>query len=299
MKRREFLLRSGAAALASATFPLGWARAAEGKKTKILYFTRSAGYEHSAVAPIDGGPSYSDRVLVKLGAEHDVEVVCTKDGTVFDGDLDQYRAIAFYTCGNLCDAESKQKTPPMTPEGKQKLLDWVKAGGGFVGFHSANDSFHSKGGQNEVQKLEDRDPYIQMLGGEFIVHGPQQVARMRVTSPGFPGAEGLGRSFDWNEEWYALKNFAPDMHVILVQETEGMTGNCYQRPPFPATWARMHGKGRVFYTSLGHRHDVWDNPMFQDLVVGGFGWAMGMAEADLTPNLNEVTPDCDTLSPKL
>ncbi|MHB8899863.1 MAG: ThuA domain-containing protein [Thermoguttaceae bacterium] len=298
MKRREFLLRSGALALASTSFSLGWARAADEKK-KILYFTRSVGFEHSAVALIDSGPSYSDRVLMKLGAEHDIQVVCTKDGTVFDGDLGQYAAIAFYTCGDLCAPGSKPVTPPMTPEGKQKLLKWVDAGGAFVGFHSATDSFHSQGGQNEVQKLQDRDPYIRMIGGEFIKHGPQQVATMRVTAPDFPGAGNLGPSFAWNEEWYALKNFAPDMHVILVQETKGMEGNCYQRPPFPATWARKQGQGRVFYTSLGHRHDVWDHPLFHQLVVGGFGWAMGQEEADLAPNLKQTAPECDKLSPEL
>lgn len=295
MKRRDFLVRSGAAALTCAVFLLGSARSAEGQD-KVLYFTRCAGFEHSAVKPIDGSPSYSDTVLTSMGAEHNVEVICTKDGTVFDGDLDQYSAIAFYTSGDLCSPKSAQNTPPMSPEGKQKLLDWVKAGGGFVGFHAANDSFHSKGGRNEVQKVEDRDPYIQMIGGEFVSHGPQQVAKMRVTSPYFSGADGLGRSFDMNEEWYALKNFAPDMHVILVQETEGMKGDCYQRPPFPATWARNYGEGRVFYTSLGHRHDVWDSEIFQDLVEGGFGWVMGMSDESITPNLKDVTPDCDTMS---
>lgn len=294
MKRRDVLLRLFASGLAASMVMFGWTKAADAQ-TKVLYFTRCAGYEHSAVKPIDGGPSYSDRVLTKMGADHDVEVVCTKDGTVFDGDLDQYAAIAFYTSGDLCSPKSAQNTPPISPEGKQKLLDWVKAGGGFVGFHAANDSFHSKGPRNETQKIEDRDPYIQMIGGEFIVHGPQQVATMRVTSPNFPGAENLGRSFDMNEEWYALKNFAPDLHVILVQETEGMKGDCYQRPPFPATWARMYGKGRVFYTSMGHRDDVWDSEEFQDLVEGGFGWVMGEAEADISPNLKEVTPECDTL----
>ena len=295
MKRRDFLFRSGALALASAAFPFRWTKAAEGK-TKVLYFTRCAGFEHSAVQPIDGGPSYSDRVLTKMGAEHDIEVVCTKDGTVFDGDLDQYAAIAFYTSGDLCNPKSARNTPPMSAEGKQKLLDWVKAGGGFVGFHAANDSFHSKGGRNEVQKIEDRDPYIQMIGGEFVSHGPQQVAKNRVTSPHFPGAEDLGASFEMNEEWYAAKNFAPDLHVVLVQETEGMKGDCYQRPPFPATWARIHGEGRVFYTSMGHRHDVWDSEIFQNLVEGGCGWAMGLAEAEIRPNLTEVTPDCDKMT---
>ena len=131
-----------------------------------------------------------------------------------------------------------------------------------------------------------------MIGGEFVSHGPQQVAKNRVTSPHFPGVEDLGESFEMNEEWYAAKNFAPDLHVILVQETEGMKGDCYQRPPFPATWARIHGEGRVFYTSLGHRHDVWDSEIFQNLVEGGCGWAMGLAEAEIRPNLTEVTPDC-------
>ena len=295
MKRRDVLLRACAVALATATLLIAATKTAEAQQ-KVLYFTRCAGFEHSAVKPIDGGPSYSDKVLTKMGAEHDVEVVCTKDGTVFDGDLDQYAAIAFYTSGDLCSPKSAQNTPPISPEGKQKLLDWIKNGGGFVGFHAANDSFHSKGPRNETQKAEDRDPYIQMIGGEFVSHGPQQVATNRVTSPYFPGAEDLGRSFEKNEEWYALKNFAPDLHVILVQETEGMKGDCYQRPPFPATWARMHGKGRVFYTSLGHRHDVWDSEEFQDLVEGGFGWVMGMADADIEPNLKEVTPDCDKLT---
>ena len=128
-------------------------------RRRSLYFTRCAGFEHSAVKPIDGGPSYSDQVLTKLGAEHDVEVVCTKDGTVFDGDLDQYAVIAFYTSGDLCSPKSAQNTPPISPEGKQKLLDWVKAGGGFVGFHAANDSFHSRGtSQRKIRRSKTAIP---------------------------------------------------------------------------------------------------------------------------------------------
>ncbi len=96
--------------------------------------------------------------------------------------------------------------------------------------------------------------------------------------------------FDLNEEWYSLKNFAPDLHVILVQETEGMKGMDYERPAFPETWARKHGKGRVFYTSMGHREDVWENATFQHLLVGGLNWAFGRVEADITPNLTAAAP---------
>ncbi len=293
MRRREFMLTAGAAAFGFSTMPLRRARAARLAGPKILYFTRSAGYEHSAVAPIDGGPSVSEKVMTEIAAREGIDVVCTKDGRVFDEPLDQFDVIAFYTCGNLCSPKSKQNTPPMSPDGKKRLLDAVAAGKGFVGFHSAADSFHSKGARNEIQT--ERDPYVAMLGGEFVKHGPQQVATQRVASSKFPGMQGVGDSFELNEEWYALKNFADDLHVILVQETEGMKGDCYQRPPFPATWARLHGKGRVYYTSLGHRHDVWTNPLCQQIVMGGFDWAMGNVDADVTPNLHEAAPKANQL----
>jgi type 1 glutamine amidotransferase len=133
------------------------------------------------------------------------------------------------------------------------------------------------------------DPYIAMLGGEFIRHGDQQEATLHVVDPKFPGLAGVS-DFRIKEEWYALKNFAPDLHVILVQETKGMKNYDYQRPNFPETWARKHGNGRVFYTSMGHREDVWESETFQKILVGGLSWALGRAEADLTPNLAAVAP---------
>jgi type 1 glutamine amidotransferase len=120
---------------------------------------------------------------------------------------------------------------------------------------------------------------------------------MRVVDAEFPGAKGL-KDFELHEEWYALKNFAPDLHVILVQDTEGMKGAEYQRPKFPATWARMHDKGRVFYTSMGHRDDVWKNPIFQELLLGGLSWAVGNVKADITPNLEKAAPQAGVLPGK-
>ncbi len=292
MKRREMLKLSGAAILGVSAFPLGWARAAQ-KKQKILYFTRSVGFQHSPVARKSKDElSFSEKLLTEAAEKHGVEVVCSKDGTIFDGELDQFDCFAFYTCGNLFDPKSVDEFPPMTPAGKQKLLDAVAGGKGFVGFHSASDSFHSKGKQSENQT--ELDPYIAMLGGEFIVHGRQQKAKMKVASPQFPGLDGV-EDFELLEEWYALKNFAKDLHVILVQETEGMVDDCYQRPPFPATWARKHGKGRVFFTSLGHREDVWTNPTCGKIIGGGFAWALGHHETDLAPNIQQVTPHASQL----
>jgi hypothetical protein len=79
-----------------------------------------------------------------------------------------------------------------------------------------------------------------MLGGEFIVHGKQQNATLKAIDRNFPGAAQLDNA-KFVEEWYALKNFAPDLHVILAQDNTGMEGDMYQRPPFPQTWIRMHG----------------------------------------------------------
>jgi hypothetical protein len=136
-----------------------------------------------------------------------------------------------------------------------------------------------------------------MIGGEFIRHGAQQKARMRCVDPKFPGMEKIGDGFDLHEEWYSLKDFSEDLHVLLVQETEGMKGHEYARGPFPGTWARMHGKGRVFYTSMGHREDVWTNPIFQEILTGGVRWALGDAQADVAPNLQQVAPRAMELPP--
>jgi len=292
MDRRDMLRTAGAAAVAASAFPMQWVAAGEKKQQKVLYFSRSAGFEHGAVKVVNGRPSISDRILTELGKRHGFEVVCTKDGRVFDGDLDQYDAIAFYTSGVLTEP-NKAKTPPMSVEGKEKLLRVIAEGKGFIGLHAATDSFHSKGERNQNQT--EVDPYIAMIGGEFIVHGAQQEATIRAASRRFPGVKKFGRVQKLEEEWYTLKNFAKDLHVILIEDNEGMTGDCYQRPPFPATWARMHDKGRVFYTSFGHRDDIWTNPDVQGIIAGGLAWAMGNVKVNVRPNIDKVTPKASQL----
>jgi len=79
-----------------------------------------------------------------------------------------------------------------------------------------------------------------------------------ATSPQFDGRF-IGH---YTQEWYSLKDFTPDLHVILTLDTHGMTGEPYQRPPYPVTWARMQGKGHVFYTAIGDRPEDWTDPFF-------------------------------------
>lgn len=269
---------------------------------RILFFTKSSGFEHPVISYKNGQPSYAEKVLQDLGTKHHWEFTLSKDGSVFTPEgLKRFDAVFFYTTGDLATPGTDQQ-PPMPSDGKKALLDFVASGKGFIGTHSASDTFHTA---NESKKGPDRyanhgdgaDPYVRLLGGEFIIHGKQQKSKMRCVDPKFPGVEAIGAGFDLNEEWYSLKDFSGDLHVILLQDTEGMEGPMYQRPAYPATWARLHGKGRVFYTSMGHREDVWTNPTFQNVLTGGIRWALGEAEADVSPNLAAVAPGAMTNPP--
>jgi len=92
-----------------------------------------------------------------------------------------------------------------------------------------------------------------------------------------------------------LENLADDLHVIYFYKTASMHDRDYQRPNYPQTWARMHGKGRVFYNSMGHREDVWANPKFQELAIAGLDWATGRINAEVPANITKVTPEYKTM----
>jgi uncharacterized protein len=266
---------------------------------KILFFTKSSGFEHPVISWKNGRPSFAEKILLDLGAKNGWEFTFSKDGSKFSPEyLSQFDAVFFYTTGDLC-SEGTDKQPPMTPAGKQALFDYVRSGKGFIGTHAAADTFHTG---NESKKGPDRyanhgtnaDPYCCFLGGEFIIHGAQQVATNRVIDPKFPGFENVGDTFAFQEEWYSLKDFAPDDHALTVIDAPHMKGPMYDRPPYPNTWARMEGKGRVWYTALGHREDVWTNPTFQQILVGGIKWALGEVSADVTPNIQTAAPGAYT-----
>src|SRR5436190_665263 len=169
--RRGVLELLGATSLLPAV--LSYGRAADDKmekKRKVLFFTKSSGFEHDPVKRNGAALSLSEATLSTLGKKHGFEVVATKDGRVFDDDLTQYDVFFFFTSGDLTEAGTDE-TPPMSAPGKQALLAAIRDGKGFIGVHSASDTFHSKGNRFETQ--EQPDPFIAMLGGEFISHGSQ------------------------------------------------------------------------------------------------------------------------------
>jgi type 1 glutamine amidotransferase len=289
LSRREWLLAGGAAWLGIQAMDHVLAATATETK-KVLFFTKSSGFQHSVITRQGDKPSLAERILTDIGKEHGFQVVASKDGRMFEPDqIGQWDAFVFETTGDLT-TPGTDKNPPISPEAEKAFYDAIRGGKGFLGMHCAADTFGHFGKRNKGAD----DPYIQMIGGEFITHGAQQPSRIEITDPDFPGvAKGFGtsgRSFTITDEWYSLKNMPEDLHVILVQVTDGMQGNMYHRPNFPMTWARNYGRGRVFYTSMGHREDVWENPMYQGLLLGALGWATGQVEAKLEPNIRQVTP---------
>lgn len=299
------ILRTGAAALGLGL--TGCTALHSNKTKKVLFFSKSSGYEHSVIKSVNGRPSFAETVLRELAPKHNIEFTFSKDGSLFNPEyLDHFDAYFFYTTGVLTE-RGTDGNPPMSPEGKAAFLDAIKRGKGFIGTHSATDTFHTGEGENVPKDQvpprdknygEKADPYVRMIGAEFIRHDAQQMAKLRVIDHKFPGFKGLGKSLEIKDEWYALKDFSSNLHVLLVQETAGMQGPHYQRAPYPETWARMHGHGRVFYTSMGHREDVWTNPVFQQILFGGIAWAVRDVHANVRPNIHEVAPHAMEIPPE-
>ena len=262
---------------------------------KILFFTKSSGYEHEVISWAKGQPSFAEKELLLMGKENNWEFTFSKDGSKFSPEyLAQFDALMFYTTGDLCDL-GRDKNPPMTLAGKQAIFDFVRGGKGFIGVHSCSDTFHTdnesqKGPERYVNHCEKADPFVKFLGAEFIIHGKQQVAKNIVVDPTFPGFEKIGESFSFHEEWYSLKDYNSDIHVLTIIDSPAMVGTMYERPPYPNCWVRNEGKGRVFYTAMGHREDVWTNPIFRQILIGGSKFALGDAKGDTTPNLMKVAP---------
>jgi type 1 glutamine amidotransferase len=300
--RRSFLL--ALAVLIPALLPAAESSSAA---KKVLFFSKSADFEHDAIKAKmkNGQPGYAFAVMQKLGSDNNIEFVFSKDGSLFNPSyLAQFDGFCFYTTGDLTRTKTGARgdgNPAMSPAGKEALLQAVAGGKGFVGIHSSTDTFHSHGaaaparGDRYQNDGDQTDPYIKMIGAEFIAHGAQQPAHLIVADSKFPGISAVPADFGPLEEWYTLKNFAPNLHVLLVQDTSGMKGPNYARPPYPSTWARMDGRGRVFYTSMGHREDIWTSAVFQAVLVGGLNWSLGRVDADVTPNLPQVAPEAGVL----
>ncbi|PYU68748.1 MAG: ThuA domain-containing protein, partial [Acidobacteria bacterium] len=96
------------------------------KRKTVLVFTKSSGWEHDVVKRIGGKPSIVDDAVNEMGNKYGFKVNATKDGRIFDSnEFHSYAAVVFFTTGDLTTLGTDGK-PPMTPKGKQTLLEAVQ-----------------------------------------------------------------------------------------------------------------------------------------------------------------------------
>jgi len=287
------------------------AQADAAPRKRLLFFTKSQDYSHPLVtrtkAP-DGKPSeelaIAEKILKQWTEAAGYEIVITKEGSIFTPEtIATFDTFIFHTSGDLTKppARGADLTSAMSPEGKAALLKAIEEGKGFLGVHSATATFNDTTRKSDPVALladgEKVDSYIRMLGAQFTSHGDQQKATIRIppTAKDFPGLAYL-KQFDMTEEWYAFTAMARDLHVLMIQDTASMSfrgqrQKQYTGPNYPNTWARLHGKGRVFNTSLGHREDVWNNPLYQPLLLAALAWTTRRVDAEIKPNILELCPE--------
>ena len=144
---------AGRTAKTSVGYTIGKPAADAGAPKKVLFFSKSSGFEHSAIKRKGDQPSFAEQILAELGPKHGFTFTFSKDGSLFTPEyLAQFDAFFFYTTGDLT-TPGTDKNPPMSAAGKQAFLDAIKNGKGYLGTHSASDTFHSKesgGGNPEI-----------------------------------------------------------------------------------------------------------------------------------------------------
>jgi type 1 glutamine amidotransferase len=277
----------------------GWAAPAQAAPKKVLVVTVTLGFHHSSIPT-------AEKVIAELGKESGAFTV---DFVRFNSDDPQFKdpdpkkhdakvnaAIAPVLAEKMSaealknyDAVIFANTTGNLPlPDKQAFLDWIKSGKGFVGMHSAADTFHGFAG------------YLDMLGAEFKTHAAQLEVQPIDQDPQCPACAHLGKDWKVYDEIYQMKNFDPaKVHGLLTLDKKPDV-----RDPspgvYPIAWCKEYGKGRVFYTSLGHREDVWDpnwpnrkNPKevaeaYQQHILAGIKWAVGLIEMNAKPQKTAV-----------
>lgn len=215
---------------------------AAGEPPEVLVVTVTKGFRHESIPDaeeaLEAIADGSGRFVVDF-ARNDAEVA-EKMST--EG-LRRYRVVVFAnTSGDL----------PL-PD-RDAFIDWIERGGAFLGVHSASDTFHGY------------PRYLEMLGGEFLTHGPIVTVTCIVDDPGHPSTNHLEASFMVLEEIYEFTRFDPRrVKGLLSLDRHPQTG---APGSFPLAWWRVHGHGRVLYTALGHRPETWQDGWFRAHLSG-------------------------------
>lgn len=235
---------------------------------RAYLITESRGFVHGVVVG-DNGPSLVERTFRRLGEKSGYYSLERLESVrhLTASRLAKADLVIFYTSGDL----------PFSEEGYEVFVSWIRDGGAFVGMHSATDT------------LPNHPHYPKLIGGTFDGHpwGSGETVTLKVLDMAHPAARPFNRPFSGGytlqEEIYQFGNFDPEnVRVLVSLDME----NTELKKPYhvPVSWVREEDQGRVFYSSMGHRNDVWTNLDFQEHLKGGIGWVLGELEGKATPN---------------
>jgi type 1 glutamine amidotransferase len=211
-----------------------------------------------------GELSHAEKIFKEFATKAGFEVSVSQDFNDLKGEKEYQRfdAIVFYTSGN----------PPLHRDG---LLKYVREGGALIGIHAATDSY------------KDWPEYVKMMGAAFKTHGHRNDVPVVIQNedPAHPTTKMLGDTWTIADEIYQFtdESFSRDnVHMLLSIKKAAMSDAALKNHKlekgkyYPVAWTNTEGKGRIFYTSLGHREDVWTNAKYQQHVIAGLKWAMKM-----------------------
>ena len=179
--------------------------------------------------------------------------------------LDYFDAIFFIGTGDNLNSQQKRD-----------LLAFIHDDGkGFVGAHTGDDAFF------------DWPEFAVMIGGWFDNHPWGQFdAPVIVEDRAFPAMRPLPERFIIHDEIYEHKNFdRKNVHVLASLDASKLD---FSKPDihrtdrdFPVAWAKMYGKGRVFYSTFGHAAETWDDPRVQQMYLEAVKWALRLEGDDV------------------
>jgi len=228
--------------------PLVRVRAA-GEPIKLFFCTHSAGFRHDVLPE-------ARAIMQARGEALDwLDVEATDDITGLNAQvLAGIDVVMLYTSGAL-------------PLDAEMLADWVAAGGALVGVHSATDTLAEDG------------VYPRLIGAIFDGHPWNEEVELVIDAPDHPAmAPFMERAMRtvpprvmFTDEIYQFRTIAPDITVLMSLAPEVPKREAGRE--YPLVWTREPGKGRVFYTALGHRPEVWRDEVFVRHLLEGVRWA--------------------------
>ena len=220
---------------------------------RVLVVTHTTGFRHSSIAT-------AETVLARLGS----------DSRLFTTTFcrDQADVARLLTPAALADVDAiffANTTGDLGIADLPAVLSWVADGHAFLGTHSAADTYHES------------PAYLDMLGGEFETHGDLATVDVRVEDAAHPAGAGLPSPLRILDEIYEFRsNPRPRVNVLFSIDRHPADGHAEAGQPgdFPLAWYRTYGRGRVFYTALGHLEEVWNDRRYQQHLLGALRWAL-------------------------